>query len=349
MTATPTLARATSSPISTNAKCADRVMLGSWQLLRRLGEGAWTTVFQARPAGCAADAPGDYAIKLLKPEHRDNPVAIDLLRREAQVASEISHPHLAAMLSAHVSHAPHFLAMPFLDGATLRTILDNVEMIDGDDDALGPPADSFDRSLQAMFGESDLDAASSIAGRTPVFNSPIPVPHALWVTRQIAEALHALHQGGWLHGDVKPVNIMVSPAGHATLLDLGFARRIADARTAESHDVIAGTPVYCAPEFFCDRICLEPASDIYSLGATLFEMLTGQPPFNETNPADLAAAHLVRQPPDAKQLAPHLLPRLVRLLQRMLAKQPLRRPTTSELIDTLVALEIETLDERLVA
>jgi serine/threonine-protein kinase len=173
---------------------------------------------------------------------------------------------------------------------------------------------------------------------------PICLPQALWIARQTAEAMSAVHLAGWMHADVKPANIFVSPQGHATLIDLGFARSFEAPN--EKRGEMVGTMNYAAPELFIDSCGRNGQSDIYSLGVTLYEMLTGRLPFIEEDACELALAHLREPPRDPRTLAPNLPPRLVRLLNRMLAKEPLRRPEAQELVSILMELEIETFDER---
>jgi serine/threonine-protein kinase len=174
----------------------------------------------------------------------------------------------------------------------------------------------------------------------------LAVPHALWIARQTAEALDALHLHGWRHADVKPENILVGPNGHATLLDLGFTERI---QGEDCGDVIKGSPAYWSPESCHDDLPSGPASDIYSLGVTLYESLTGRCPFVKESASTMAAAHLNDAMPDPRGIAPHIGPRTVELLHDMLAKRPTDRPTTKQLIDRLVDLEIDTLPVRMSA
>lgn len=173
-------------------------------------------------------------------------------------------------------------------------------------------------------------------------------PHALWIARQAAQAIQALHKHGWLHSDVKPQNIFISPEGRVTLLDLGLARRIGHAECA-ADGPLAGTMAYAAPEAFSSVEEVGPPSDIYSLGVTLFRMLTGTLPFTTCAASDLAAAHLRNDPPDPRRFNPVLPTRVVRLIRRTLAKQPSRRPLAEELVAWLADLEIDTLDERFAA
>ncbi|MCA9188644.1 MAG: serine/threonine-protein kinase [Pirellulaceae bacterium] len=167
------------------------------------------------------------------------------------------------------------------------------------------------------------------------------IPQAIWIARQVAHALAALRNNGWLHGDIKPDNIMVSMSGHATLFDLGFAIH-RDVRHTEDH-ALMGTLHYCAPERFTSRSAATSAGDVYSLGITLFELLTGYLPFPQTDASRLVEAHLTALPPSPRSYLPQLPRAVAQALQRMMAKDPLRRPTIGEELDTLLRrLELET-------
>jgi len=177
----------------------------------------------------------------------------------------------------------------------------------------------------------------------------LDLPESLWIARQIAEALDALHAAGWMHGDVKPSNIFISPEGHATLLDLGFARRSDEIGSAADR-FVTGTCNYLAPEMIISAVRADIRSDIYSLGVVLFELFSGSLPFEGRNLAELAGAHCRSTPVDLGRLAPQLPGDAARLVRRMLAKDPLRRPQTPrELINQLATLEIATFSERALA
>ena len=166
------------------------------------------------------------------------------------------------------------------------------------------------------------------------------IRQALWITRQVAEALGALHVCDWLHGDVKPANMMVSPTGHATLIDLGFALRKREAMLTRDRTA-RGTLYYVAPEVMTSAYCSDQRSDIYSLGISLFEMLTGRQPFVGDSAADLVHAHRRDPLPDPREFTAALSDEVVSLVKRMTAKQPIRRPQSArQLIDELIPLEI---------
>lgn len=172
------------------------------------------------------------------------------------------------------------------------------------------------------------------------------VPEALWIARQTAEAIEALDAAGWMHGDVTPGNIQVSPTGHVTLLDLNFARRRDEFASAVDRPIM-GTCDYLAPEYLTSALRPDIRSDIYSLGAVLFEIIAGRPAFAAKTLEQLSLEHRQAAVPDLTRLAPHVPREVARLVRRMMAKEPLRRPQTPrELVEQLVALEIGSFSQR---
>ena len=172
------------------------------------------------------------------------------------------------------------------------------------------------------------------------------LPVALWIVRQVADALQALNRIGWMHGDIKPENIHLGPSGHVTVLDLGFARRPKAASNALDR-CVAGSWAYLAPEWSTNVYRPDIRSDLYSLGVVLFQMLSGRLPFEADSPSDLMRLHRQERAPDLRGLVPKVPPGVAQLVQSLLAKEPLRRPQTpEELIDRLVRLEIKTFAHR---
>jgi eukaryotic-like serine/threonine-protein kinase len=171
-------------------------------------------------------------------------------------------------------------------------------------------------------------------------------PVALWIARQAAEALDALGKAGWMHGDVKPSNLIVSPEGHVTLLDLGFARPVGEDGSAVDWPVM-GTYQYLAPELITSRLAVDARSDLYSLGVVLFQMLSGRPPFAGRTLVEMAEAHRNERPRELRRLMPALPGELSRLVGQMLAKNPWHRPLdAAEVVERLMALEIATFGQR---
>ncbi len=171
----------------------------------------------------------------------------------------------------------------------------------------------------------------------------LPVPFALWIARQVADGLDALLEAtGMIHADVKPANILLSAAGHATLIDFGFVQTPAEASQWATRP-LAGTLAYIAPEMVTSALAAGPRSDIYSLGVTLYEMLTGRRPWDSDDPGELATLHRQARPIDIRALRPEVPAPVAELVHSMLAKDPLRRPGSArELATRLVRLEIES-------
>jgi serine/threonine protein kinase len=175
----------------------------------------------------------------------------------------------------------------------------------------------------------------------------LSVPLALWIGRQVADGLDALYEAtGMIHTDVKPANILVSATGHATLIDFGFVQTPAEASQWATRP-LAGTLAYIAPEMVTSALAAGPRSDIYSLGVTLYEMLTGRRPWDSDDPAELATLHREAKPADIRESRPDVPQPVAELVHAMLAKDPLRRlGSAGELATRLVRLEIESFSLR---
>ncbi|TWT77098.1 Serine/threonine-protein kinase PknH [Posidoniimonas polymericola] len=167
------------------------------------------------------------------------------------------------------------------------------------------------------------------------------LPQTLWIARQVCQALTALNdQAGVIHADVKPSNIFIAPDGHVTLLDLGFCQTHSEAKCWASRPVV-GTLNYIAPEMVTSACTADCRSDLYSLGATIYELLAGRPPFAADEPAELIALHRQAKSESIESAAPGTPKAVASLVHRLLAKDPLRRPNSpGETADELARLEI---------
>ncbi|MBI1848871.1 MAG: serine/threonine protein kinase [Planctomycetes bacterium] len=156
---------------------------------------------------------------------------------------------------------------------------------------------------------------------------PLDEARALRIISQIAAALDHAYRNRLVHRDVKPDNIMITEGGLAKLCDLGLAREERlDARTVSRGAL--GTPNYASPEQARGDADVDIRSDIYSLGATYYHMIVGEPPFTGTNNANIMAAHLTKRLVPPIERNPELSGSVSRLVERMMAKDPNQRPQT---------------------
>jgi serine/threonine-protein kinase len=167
---------------------------------------------------------------------------------------------------------------------------------------------------------------------------------AVWIARQCAQGMQALLVAGYAHGDIKPSNIFLADSGQVKLIDLGFARpdRL---RTPEITGVLGsaltGTPEYLAPEALVSGDPGGVARDLYSLGVTLFRMLTGTLPFSGESVSDVLRQHQQAVAPHLRSLVPGVPREVSEFVHRLLAKQPVRRAGgLSWLVHDLIALEL---------
>ena len=157
----------------------------------------------------------------------------------------------------------------------------------------------------------------------------LPLPEALRLAGEIAEALEEAHARGFLHRDLKPANIMVTPPGHVKVMDFGLAKRVEDlpehdaatreltAKALTAHGAIVGTPDYMSPEQV-KGLALDRRSDLFSFGVILAEMISGRHPFRRPSVGETLSS-VLREPADLGEDIPQ---NVMAVLQRLLAKNP---------------------------
>jgi serine/threonine protein kinase len=175
----------------------------------------------------------------------------------------------------------------------------------------------------------------------------LSVATSVWIARQCAAGLLALEQAGFAHGDVKPANLFLARTGEVKLVDLGFCRSIRPGGNSGSSPVLTGTAEYLAPESLSRHESNPVLRDVYSLGVTLFRMLTGELPFAAETTSLVLQLQRTARPPILRRKRPEVSAELARLVQQMLAKQPIRRPANlRSLVRTLIDFELDLFPQR---
>ncbi|WP_149498554.1 protein kinase [Roseiconus lacunae] len=147
-----------------------------------------------------------------------------------------------------------------------------------------------------------------------------PLPVALWFVRQMCQALESMHGAGWVHGDIKPSNLIIAANGHVTLLDLGYSFR----GTLAESSPFRGTPAYASPELLTNPSAASHASDLYAAGRILWDWLAHVETDNEL-----------------------LLSPVCELVEQMADETPQRRPSATHVVQALLRLEIDSLGEHI--
>jgi len=192
--------------------------------------------------------------------------------------------------------------------------------------------------MEFVEGQS-LDRVVQTRGR-------LPFSEACDYVRQAALGLQYAHERGMVHRDIKPQNLMRTPEGQVKILDFGLARFLSEGKPATAltqFGVIMGTPDYIAPEQAHDPRAADIRADIYSLGATFYFLLTGQPPFHETSMAyHKLIHHLGRKPKPIRVLRPDVPEAIAKIVEKMMAKNPWDRYRTPAVVVQALAEHTRT-------
>ena len=170
---------------------------------------------------------------------------------------------------------------------------------------------------------------------------PIDEATAVTIARQVAHALDFAHQQGIVHRDLKPENLMIDRMGVVKLMDLGMARWVGPMEkrlTLTGYWI--GTPWYMSPELIRDELDIDIRADLYSLGAVLYNLVVGLPPFDGPSAAVILSHHLTEEPPSPQLRNPNLSDEFSSVIRRLLAKdRAARHQTPQELIEDLMRIE----------
>jgi serine/threonine protein kinase len=236
------------------------------------------------------------AIKVLPPAKAEHPAALGRFYREARAAGQLEHPNIVRTHDIDQDGNLHFIVMEYVDGTNLL-------------------------DLVKKFGPMDIGRAVSYV-------------------RQTALGLEYAFKNGIIHRDVKPGNVLVDRKGVARVLDMGLARFFKDQSdnlTVKYDDkIVLGTADYVAPEQVANSHSVDVRADVYALGATLYFLLAGHPPFPTGTVSQKLIWHRTKDPTPIKQVRSDVPDELAEIVGKLMAKDPAQRfQTPGEAADAL--------------
>ncbi len=267
--------------------------LGDYQLLRPLGGGGMGVVYLARHETMGRQV----ALKLIRGGQMLFPGARERFRREVAAAAKLEHPGVCPIYEAGEIDGMPYIAMRYLAGRTLQ------------------------ERNQERVRQRGASATSRAAGHDEMLE-------CLRVVEDVARTLHAAHEKGLVHRDVKPSNIMLDPDGRPVVLDFGLASDVTSSEHLTQTGALVGTPAYMAPEQVRGT-ATDRRVDVWGLGVTLYECLTLSCPFAEPSREELYRQILERDPPDPRPGAPWIPKDMWTVLRCALEKDADRRYRTA--------------------
>lgn len=265
---------------------------GRYVLQHLLGQGGMASVHLAYDTVLDRQV----AVKTLHTELGREQSFRERFRREAQAVARLQHPNIVSVFDSGEDVGP--------DGVTVPYIV--MEYVEG-------------KALRELLNEAVRSGGGAL-----------PAEQALRITAEVLSALDASHDHGLVHRDIKPGNVMVTTKGVVKVMDFGIARALQSGVTSMTQTgMVVGTPQYLSPEQALGK-SVDARSDLYSVGCMLFELITGELPFDGDSPFSIAYKHVQEEPPAPSAVNPAVQPGVDALVARAMRKDPAQRFPTAE-------------------
>ena len=312
-------------------------ILGDFRILCELGRGGMGVVYEAEQISLGRHV----ALKVLPFAAMLDKQQLARFKNEARAAATLDHPNIVAIHSVGAERGVHYYAMQLIEGRSLAEII--AELKPGrppSHDETAPAAALINHATAADTAKAALPTVRAAGGAAfstiPPFESREYYRTIARLGIQTAEALDHAHQNGILHRDIKPANLLLDDDGKLWITDFGLARIERDAGMTMTGDLL-GTLRYMSPEqALAKRVVVDHRSDIYSLGVTLYELLTLQPAFSGEDRQELLRQIAFEEPSKPRELGARIPQDLETIVLKAIEKNPTDRyPTAHELATDL--------------
>jgi serine/threonine protein kinase/Flp pilus assembly protein TadD len=294
-------------------------VLGDFRIIREVGRGGMGIVYEAEQISLSRRV----ALKVLPFAATLDPRQLQRFKNEAQAAAGLQHQNIVPVYFVGVERGVHYYAMQFIDGPTVGAVIRELRQVNGLDGTALPPAATATLSAAGLATERSI--------RTPAYFRTVAR-----LGEQAAEALQHAHDLGVIHRDVKPGNLMLDGRGNLWVTDFGLARMQTDASLTLTGDLV-GTVRYMSPEQASGRpTMIDHRTDVYSLGATLYELLTLQPAFVGSDRQELLRQIAFEEPKAPRRVSKAIPAELETIVAKAMEKNPAERyATAQEMADDL--------------
>ena len=307
--------------------------LGDFRIRRQVGRGGMGVVYEAEQISLGRKV----ALKVLPFAAVLDEKQIKRFKNEARAAATLDHPHIVPVYSIGEERGVYYYAMAFVDGQTVGELVVDLKDVHEvprlPDDRENANEDKFAETVVPE-KHTDIQPAVTVRATATTEQSTNKSPEHVRLTVRLgieaSEALHHAHEHGVIHRDIKPGNLLVDFKGKLFIADFGLARLESDASMTMSGDLL-GTIRYMSPEqALAKRIGIDHRTDIYSLGVTLYELLTLQPVFVGNDRQDLLRQIAFTEPKPPRQLNPAIPRDLETIVLKAISKDPTDRYDSAE-------------------
>jgi serine/threonine protein kinase len=320
-----------------SANESDNRRLGDFEIVREIGRGGMGVVCEARQVSLNRKV----ALKVLSGGLGLTPKAVQRFRREAEAAAKLHHTNIVPVYATGEENGTYFYAMELIEGPSLDHVIRQMRSGVAGAERSDAPAGASEASAPATQQSPDLvqtgpyvEGANIAGASSGLSSSSLGSGGGYFdtVARMIAEVADALdyaHTNGVIHRDIKPSNLLLSPVGRLSLNDFGLARVLEQQGMTLSGEFV-GTPAYMSPEQIAvGRIPLDHRTDIYSLGAALYELLTLEPPHRGKTREQVLGQIVQKEPNAPRRINKRVPVDLETICLKCLEKDPDRRYQTA--------------------